>query len=135
MYFYDEALDQSSLLEAANSGQNVICILSGGTDVFVLFTYWVNRADLKCKVQMERWDRLVLDINAICADLGQKCLQLLCMHALSGCDTTSYPYGKGNVTALYTMVSRIYQCLAIIVNIDTTHTELMNVAMSSLVPL
>ena len=67
----------------------------------------------------------VLDINAICADLGKKCLQFLCMHALSGCDATSYPYGKGNVTALNTMVSRIYQCLAIIGDTDTTHTELI----------
>ena len=30
---------------------------------------------------------------------------------------------KGNVTAMNTMVSGIYQCLAIIGNIDTTHTE------------
>ena len=84
---------------------------------------------------MERWDRSVLDINAICADLDQKGLLLLCVHALSGCDTTSYPYGKGNVDALNVMVSGIYQCLAIIGDIDTTHTELMNTAMSSFVSL
>ena len=103
--------------------------------MFVLLAYWVNPADLQCKVQMERWDGSVLDIHAICADHGQKCLQLLCMHALSGCDTTSYPYSKGNVTALNTMVSRIYQCLAIICDIDTTHTGLMNAAMPSFVSL
>ena len=94
--------------------------------MFVLLAYWMNRADLQCKVQMKRWDGSVLDINAIYADLG---------HALSGCDTTSYPYGKGNVTALNTMVSGIYQCLAVIGDIDTAHTELMNVAMSSFVSL
>ena len=77
------------LLEAAKPCQNVICILRDDTDVFVLLACWVNRADLHCKVQMERWDRSVLDINAICDDLGQKCLLLLCVHALSGCDTTS----------------------------------------------
>ena len=102
-------IDESFLLEAAKSGQKVICILSDDTDVFVLLAYWVNWTDLQCKVQMERWDGSVLDINAICADLGQKWLQLLCIHVLSGCDTTSYPYGKGNVTALNTMVSGIYQ--------------------------
>ena len=71
-------------------------MLNDDTDVFVLLVYWVYRADLEllCKVQMERWDRTVLNINATCADLGPKCLQLLGMHALSGCDTTSYPYGK-----------------------------------------
>ena len=57
------------------------------------------------------------------------------MHVLSGCDTTSYPYGKENVTALNTMVSRIYQCVAIIGDIDTTHTELMKTARPSFVSL
>ena len=66
-------IDQSFLLVAAKSGQNVICILRDDTDVFVLLAYWVNRADLQCKVQVERWDGSVLDINAICTDLGQKC--------------------------------------------------------------
>ena len=55
------------------------------------------------------------------------------MYALSGCDTTSYPYEKGNVTTLNTIVSGNYQCLAIIGDIDTTHLELMNVAMPSFV--
>ena len=59
----------------------------------------------------------------------------LYMHALSDCDTTSYPNGKGNVTALNTMVSGNYQCLAITGGIDTTHTELMNAAMSSFISL
>ena len=75
--------------------------------MFVLLAYLVNLTDLQCKVQMEHWDGSVLYINAICADPGQKCLQLLCMHALSSCDTTSYPYGKRNVSALNTMVSGI----------------------------
>ena len=124
-------IERSFLLEAAKSGQNVICILRDDTDVFVLLAYWVNRTHLQCKVQMERWDGSELDINVICADLGQKYLQLLCMHAVSGCDTTSYPYSKGNVAALNTMVSGISQCLAIIGDNDTTHTEMMNAAMPS----
>ncbi len=36
-----------------------------------------TRAALQCKVQMERWNGTVLDINATCAELGSKCLQLL----------------------------------------------------------
>ena len=43
---------------------------------------------------MERWDGSVLDINAACADIGQKCLQIPGMHALSDCDTTPYPFEK-----------------------------------------
>ena len=71
----------------------MIRVLSDHTDMFVLLVYWVYRADLELlyKVQMERWDRTVLYINATSVDLGPKCLQLLGMHALSGCDTTSYP--------------------------------------------
>ena len=38
-------IDQSFLLEAAKSGQNVICIFRDDTDVFVLLANWVNRAD------------------------------------------------------------------------------------------
>ena len=128
-------IDQSFLLEAAKLGQNVICILRDDTDVFVLLAYWVNWADLQCKVQMERWDGSVLGINVISADPGQTWFQLLCMHVLSGCDTSYYPDDKGNVTALKSMVSGNYQCLAIIGDIDTTHTELMNAAMPSFVSL
>ena len=76
------------------------CILSVETDVFVLLLCWVNRADMQCKVQMERWDGSVLDTNATCPEFGRKCLQLPGMLTLSHCDTTSYHYGKGNVTAL-----------------------------------
>ena len=76
------------------------CILSDDTDVFVLLLYWVNRADMQCKVQMERWDGSVLDTNATCSDFGKKCLQLPGMLTLSHCDTIFYPYGKGNANAL-----------------------------------
>ena len=82
----------------------------------------------KCDIHTKGWHICVCSTCILGESDGQKCLHLLCMHALSGCDTTSYPYGKGNVTALKTMVSRIYQCLAIIGDIDTTHTELMNAA-------
>ena len=66
--------------------------------MFVLLVYLVDWTDMQCKVQMEHWDGSVLDINATCADLGQKCLQL--PGILSRCDTTSYPHRKGKVTAL-----------------------------------
>ena len=79
----------SYVLESANNGKGVIRVLSDDTDVIVLLVYCVHRADLQCKVQMEQWDGTILDINATSAHLGSKCLQLLGMHALSGCDTTS----------------------------------------------
>ena len=82
----------SYVIEAAKCGKDVTRVLSDDTDVFVLLVYWVNREEMTSKVQMERWDGTVLDITATCADLGPQRLQLLGMHAISGCDTTSYPY-------------------------------------------
>ena len=75
--FMMKLIDQSFLLEV----QNVNCILWDDTDVFVLLAYWVNWANLQCKVQMEHLDVSVIDINVISADIGQKCLQLLCIYA------------------------------------------------------
>ena len=74
-------------------------MLSDDTDVFILLLYWVNWADLQCKVQIKRWGGSVLDTNAT-FDFCQKCLQLPGMLTLSHCDITSYPRGKVNVTAL-----------------------------------
>ena len=59
-----------------------------------------------CKIQIERWDRIGLDINAICANLGETCLQLFSIHTLSGCDTTSYHYAKGMFTLLNNLFVR-----------------------------
>ena len=94
--------------------------------MFVLLGYWSNQANVQCRVQMEHQDRSVLDINVFCANLGQKCLQLLRMHALSCCHTSSYPYDRGNVNALNTKVSESYQGLATIGDVGTTHTEFIN---------
>ena len=50
--------------------------------------------------QVPAADGAVLKINQTCTKLGSKCLQLLGMHALTGCDTTSFPFNKGKVSAL-----------------------------------
>ena len=120
-------------MEAAKSGQSVIRMLRDDTDF--VFVDWVNLADLQCKVQIERWDGSEPVINATFADLGQKCLQLLGMHALSGCDTTSYPYNKGKGISLNYMVSGNYQGIAGIGDVGTTLTELVNAAMLFFVAL
>ena len=51
-------------------------------------------------MQMEKWDRTVLHINNIMAALVDRSIQLLGMHAVTGCDIESYPYNKGTLTAL-----------------------------------
>ena len=90
----------SYMLKAAAAGADIVRILSEDTDVFVLLVYWCKKADVSCAVQMERWNGSVLDINATVTALGDKCKGLLGMHALSGCDTVSYPNGRGKVSAL-----------------------------------
>jgi hypothetical protein len=82
-------------------GAQTIRILSDDTDVFVLMVYWTSRMRVVAKIQIEKWDGVVLDINKTVDLLGPiKCSQLLGVHALSGCDTVSYPFGKGKQSAL-----------------------------------
>ena len=42
----------------------------------------------------------MININQTCTKLGSKCIQLLGMHALNGCDTTSFTFNKGKLSAL-----------------------------------
>ena len=55
---------------------------------------------LHCSVQMERWNGVVVDINATCTELGPKCLHLMGMHVLGGCDAVSYPFSRGKISAV-----------------------------------
>ena len=50
-------------------------------------------------------DGVVLDIHATVVKLGDKCGQLPGMHALSGCDPVSYPYGKDKKSALKVLMN------------------------------
>ncbi len=85
------------LLQAAEGAKSVIRILTDDTDVFVLMVWKIQ---LHSAVQLERWNGVVIDINATCLLLGSKCVQLPGMHAISGCDTVSYPFNKGKISAL-----------------------------------
>ena len=61
--------------------------------------YCMWRDDLQVvrfAVHMKKCDVVVLDSNATCANSGDTvCSQLLGVHALTGCDTVSYPFGEG----------------------------------------
>lgn len=54
---------------------------------------------------MKQFSGKIIDIlsNATAAKLGNKCYDLLYAHALSGCDTVSYPFGKGKKSVLSLM--------------------------------
>ena len=86
----------------------------------------MHQASLQFKVQIEQWNETVLDINATCSDLGSKFFQLLGIHALCGCHTVSYPYGKGKISALNTLLTGNFPGLAHVIDeVETTHTDLM----------
>ena len=90
----------SYMLEAAASSAETIRIVCDDTDDFVLLVYWTWRKTIRKNMQMKEWDGTVLDISATVDTLGDKCGQLSGIHVLSGCDTVSYPYGKGKKSAL-----------------------------------
>ena len=116
----------SYLLMTAQCDTQVIRILSDDTDMFELLVYWVYQNKIQATVQMERWDGAIWDINATCAQLGTKCLQILGMHYLTGSDTTSYLYGKGKVSAL--KILRAGDCRGLysaLGELDATHAQLM----------
>ena len=52
------------------------------------------------------------------------------MLTLRHCVTISYPYGKEIATALNTVISENYLGITTLGDVGTTHTELMNAAMS-----
>ena len=94
-----------------------------------LFYWSIGCTELDCSVRYRWWNGTVLDINATCVDLGKKCLQLLGVHALSGCDTVLYPYGKGKISALNTLLTGDFPGLAHeLSEVEATHTDLMEAA-------
>ena len=121
----------SYMLKAAAAGADIVRILSDDTDVFVLLVYWCKKADVSCDVQMERWNGSVLDINATVTALGDKCRGLLGMHALSGCDTVSYPNGRGKVSALRVLThTDIDELDSVLGEESATHTDLQKAGTS-----
>ena len=77
-----------------------IQILADDTDIFVLlvFFFWVYKP--AAQISMRKYDGKIIDIKATALKLGDKCFDLLAVHAQSGCDTVLYPFGKGRFSAL-----------------------------------
>ena len=80
-----------------------LSIFSVMTLLFVIMVYWSWRVGITCLLQMERWDGTILNISSTVENLDEHCWSILAMHFLSGFDTTSYPVGKGKVSALMAM--------------------------------
>ena len=114
------------LLQAAERGKSVIRIITDDTDVFVLLVYWVWKMQVHSAVQMERWNGVVIDINATRLLLGSKYLQLPGMHVISGCDTVSYQFNKGKISALNILKAEEFTALyELLGEENATDAELM----------
>ena len=116
------------MLQGAEFGMDVIRILSDDTNVFMVLVYWVWKIQLHCSVHIEHWNEVVVDINVTCTELGPKCLQLMGMHVLSRCDTVSYPFNKGNISALNTLQGDDFPVLhQVLSEEDATRSDLMEI--------
>ena len=68
----------------------------------------------------------MLDVNGTVKKLGAKCANILAVHALSGCDTTSYPYGKGKATAVNILLKHDFEDMdRVLGNEDATQEQIM----------
>ena len=78
---------------------------------------------------MEMWDGV--DVNATCVNLGDTVCsqsQLLIARALIGCDTVSYPFGKGKASVLKTLKAGNFPGLFDVLGEESaTHAGLMAV--------
>ena len=105
-------------------------------NVFVLLECWTSRTRVVAKIQMEKWNGDILDINETVQRLGpRKCRQLLGIHALSGCDTGSYHFGKGKKSALKLLEIDIPGVDQVLGQSGAIHAQLQETAYTFFLPL
>ena len=90
----------SYMLDEVSKGKERIIVTSDDTDIFVLLVYYCWRFKLNCEVMIRKINDKCISVQATAESLRTKCLELPQMHALSGCDTVSYPFGKGKLSAV-----------------------------------
>ena len=109
--------------QVAKTGTRHLQILADDTDIFILLLYWYWLTKHSALITMRRFDGRVIDIAATAMTLGNSCKNILAIHALTGCDTVSYPFGKGKIKAITLLKNN--QCdLHLIGNIETPHSLL-----------
>ena len=97
----------NQLVDLALRGTSNICVVCDDTDVFILLIHFYCKEKLNCGVTMESpiAGRCITDIKATANKHRNITDYLPGVHALSGCDTTSYHYGIGKATALKSLSS------------------------------
>ncbi len=82
-----------------------IHVVSDDTDVFALLVFFCWKWQTTAQIGMKKFDARVIEHQRHDAKLGPKSSQLLAAHAISGCDTVSFMFGKGKASAVSTMIS------------------------------
>ncbi len=90
-----------------SKGLSNVLVRSEDTDVFLLLLHYVSKWGCSESVYMERGSidtNKIIDITKTCQKTTKeyKCPinQLLAIHSLTGCDSSSFPFKKGKVAAL-----------------------------------
>ena len=99
----DTVIAQCALTRALNKER--VVVVADDTDVLALLVYHYNRETMDEIYMMSEIARTksprrsVIPISLVSKSIGQKCVrQLLAVHALSGCDTTSALHGRGKAS-------------------------------------
>ena len=101
MFGHEEAdVNMVSYVLKREHGCRHIQIVSDDTDVIVLLVHFYWKLRPLAAITMKRFDGKTIDINATAMTLGDKCVQLMPMHAITGCYSVSCPFGKGKVSSL-----------------------------------
>ena len=87
-----------------NQDYRHVQVVADDTDIFVLLVFFCWKWECTAQLSMRKSDGKIIDINATAKQLGPKSLQLVAVHALTGCDSTSYLFGKGNASAVAIML-------------------------------
>ena len=91
----------------ASQGKGQIKVICDDTDVFILLLHYYKLCSLTCGLLMVGSSKggKCTDIKATVEEHDPIVDGLLCTHALSGCDTTSQPFGIGKLSVLKVLKS------------------------------
>ena len=92
----------STALTLASSQEHAIAVVADDTDILVLLVHHFHQSmsDIFFVARSKRLsENSDISIRSVCQKLGHEvCQQLLVIHAVGGCDTTSALYGIGKAT-------------------------------------
>ena len=119
----DQLIAKTAIDNAVNYTTQVI---GEDTDIFILLVSLLkpNSKDLYMVTEKTTSKHPLIDIKAIREKLGEECAKVLpVIHAISGCDTTSKPFGIGKVSIMK-KCNQIINELKPFLSEQATHTQI-----------